>query len=206
MAEENKTAATDNKSPALDAAAIQKLVADTVAASVTAAMKPLIDNQKIIADTMANDAQSKTDAAKAAADKAKASDPAEAAKPLTAADVAKLVAETMTNTLKARDEAAQSTAARNAFVADKLKGVPAAYQAQLGHDPAQWAAEEQAIRTGLKADLTAMGATVKDLGGEAGGVTASGTALAPKEVLARLQASGLTEGEATFAASLKLPG
>jgi hypothetical protein len=75
--------------------------------------------------------------------------------------------------LGATQKASESKAARDAYLAEKLKDVPAAYRAQLGSDPTKWASEEQAIREQFKADLKAQGVEPKTLGNASadGGVT-----------------------------------
>lgn len=200
---------TPTPTATLDAAAVQKMIADALK-PVTEALKPIADNQKILADTMAADATARANAAKAEADKATAAGgkapPAagEAPKPLTAEDIAKLVNDGISGALKTRDDQAKSSAARDAFIGEKLKGVPAAYQQQLGTDPAKWGEQEQAIRAQLKSDLAAIGATVKDVGGNPGGTTASSAAAAAAPNLTAAN-SGLTEGQAAYARALQLP-
>lgn len=186
---------------------VQKLIKDTVATELA----PVLENQRVIADTMAADAKAKKEAEAAAAAAAtadKGKEGGKEAKPLTAEDVARLTSEAIAKTLTERDAAAKSTAARDAFIADKLKNVPAAYHAKLGSDPAKWAAEEQVIRDGLKADLTAMGLQPKDVkGGDAGGVTTSGdSAKTTEQQTAQYKAQGLSDGAAEFATQIKLPG
>jgi ribosomal protein L19E len=199
------------------------LIASSLKTAIDAAIKPLSDtlaemakNQKILGDTLAADKQKSDDAAKAAdAQKAKDADAAkgaaagakpdaakgEPAKALTQEDIAKLISDGIGSALKARDTEAQSSAARNAFVAEKLKGIPAVYAARLGNDPAKWATEEQSIRETFKADLLAAGATIKDVGGGNPGGGASDNKPAANPL-----AMSLTAGQAAFAQGLKLPG
>jgi hypothetical protein len=93
-------------------------------------------------------------------------------KPLTQADVERLVNER----LAAQQQSSQQAAARSAFVAGKLKDLPAVYQNQLGNDPAKWEAEEQQIRSAFQADFKAAGGKVPDVGGtSAGGAPPSQT-------------------------------
>lgn len=201
MAEASTTPAGATASatpPAFDMAALGKIIGD----AVTAAVKPIADSQKAITDGLTAQA----DAAKAAAAPVKTEESAkgkatEAKPPLTAEDVAKVVADTLT----ARDKTAAANKDRAAFIADKLKGLPASYAAKLGIDPAKFAAEEQTIRTEFKADMKALGFEVKDVGaGNPGGVT-TGTVAPNADQIAQLKASGLTEGEAAYAANVKLP-
>lgn len=196
----------------------KKVVADLIAA----ANKPIADalaesqkNQKVIADTLAGDAKARADAeAKAKADAdaaAKAAGTAtkkdEPPKTLTAEEITKLATDSIAKALADRDAAAKSTAARDAFLAEKMKDVPAPYQAKLGTDPAKWAAEEQQIREGLKTDLKGLGFTPKDVaGGAAGGVTTGGAPTAtPEQLAAQFKTMGLSDGEASFASQMKIP-
>ena len=194
----NPTPAAPGSQPSLTLKEIEA----TIATAVAAAVKPIADAQKAITDALTAEANAKAEAAKAEAAKKPADKTAEA-KPLTAEDVAKL----LSDTLNQRDAASKTTAAREAFIADKLKGVPAVYATKLGSDPAKWATEEQAIRDGLKADLAALGVTPKTVDGETpGGTTAaSGTVGTAALSLAQLKAQGLSEGEASFASTLKMP-
>jgi hypothetical protein len=187
------------------------LTAEAVAGLITAALKPVTEamtamqaNQKVIADTMAADAAAKTkveaDAAKAAAAATPTPTPATATlAPLTAEAVSKL----LNDTLATRDQQAQSTAARNAFLAEKMKDVPAAYRGALGNDPAKWTAEEQKIRETLKADLSAMGAKVPDISG--GNATGSSGNAAPAQRAPNSLTGALTKGQAAFAETIVLP-
>lgn len=148
MAGEDKTAAAE-------------IDYEKLAGALAKANKPLLDALDKLAATPAA-----TPAPAAAAEKKD-----EAAKPLTAADVAKIVADTM-GTARASDQAA---AARQATIETKLKDLPAAYRNQLGNDPAKWQAEEQAIRDAYKADFKAAGGAdqTKDVGGNNGGAGAA---------------------------------
>ena len=96
---------------------------------------------------------------------------------------------------KASEEIA---AARAAFVAEKLAGVPAIYAAGLGDDPAAWAAQEAEIRARYQADLKAAGFVAPDVSGDAGGEAA-----AKKTVVTIGAGTTLPEGLAAFAASMK---
>lgn len=175
---------------------------------ITDALKPLADQQKILADTIAHDVKVKADEAAAKAEAAKKDGPGKAAdaKPLTLEDVARHTQEAITKALAAQKEQAQSSAARESYMAEKLKGLPPVYQKLLGNDPAKWAAEEQTIRDQFKADAAAAGLTVKDVaGGNPGGAASGGAAAPSNEAITRLKATGLSDGEAAFAASLKMP-
>lgn len=190
----------------LDAAAVKALIAESNKgfAETLAAIQA---NQKVIADTMAADAKAKADAAAEAAktDAVKSVVDKKPPEALTAEAIQKMVAEGIATAAKSQAEAAKGTVAREAFIADKLKGVPAAYHGRLGADPTKWAAEEQSIREGLKADLTAMGLASKDVGGgEVGGTSNSGGGNAT-EKLSQYKAYGLTDGQAEFASGIVMP-
>jgi len=199
--------AENQATPPLTAEAITGLIAAALK-PVTEALGALATNQKVIADTMANDAKAKADeaAAKTAAAASPTSTPTATAttaagqRRLTAEAVAKL----LNDTLAARDQVAQGAAARNSFIADKLKGVPAAYHGKLGNDPSKWPAEEQAIRENFKADLQSLGLKAPDVSGGAGAGAAGGTP-SPEAAAKASLARNLTPGQAKFAESLKLP-
>jgi hypothetical protein len=202
---ESKMAETTQQ-PSFDPVAFAKELGQSIDKAVrdgiAQAIKPLAESQKAMADSLTAQAAEKTAAAKKAGAEAEKAAGSEAggAKPLTAEDVAKL----LESRLDARDAAAKGTGARSAYLADKLKDVPASYQVKLGNDPAKWAAEEQAARDELKADLAKMGVKLKDVGGDQpGGVTTSSTTA---NTPAALKAIGLSDGEAQLAASMKLPG
>lgn len=125
-------------------------VAELVKAAVDAAMKPVLE-------TVAG-LQKGQEALQEAA-----------AKAIGPEDVAKAVQDAVA----AQTTAQAATDAKKAFIAEKLKGVPAAYHGKLGDDPAKWAAEEQAIRAELKSDLAAMGVTAPDLDGGAAAAEAA---------------------------------
>jgi hypothetical protein len=119
-------------------------------------------NVKIVADTLA--AQPAGAAEKG--EKGKGGKEGEAAKSLTLDDITKL--------LDARDTQRAGTEARQKFIGEKLKGVPAAYHGLLGNDPAKWPAEEQAIRAQLQTDLAGLGVKAGNVGGGAGGGAGAG--------------------------------
>ena len=87
-----------------------------------------------------------------------------AGKAIKAEDVSKAVAEAV----KAQTAVQAADAAKATFIAAKLTGVPAAYYAKLGADPAKWPAEEQAIRAELQADLAKLGVKATPVDGAAG--------------------------------------
>ncbi len=135
-------------------------------------------------------AQAVADATKPLADKLAA---VEANKGISADDVAKAV-EAKLGESKA---SAEADAAKKAFIGDKLKGVPETYVSKLGNDPAKWAEEEQAIRTQLKSDLAAIGATVPNVSG-------GGDGAAPAAAAAAAMRPGLGDGVGKYAAELKV--
>jgi hypothetical protein len=196
---------------------IQKAIVDGIAAAlkpVTEALTPLTKtveeigkNQRILGDTYAAE---KADAAKvietaktAAADAAKLK-PGEAAKPLTADDVLKLTTDRIDAALKARDDAAKAAAPRESYIADKLKNLPPEFSSKLGSDPTKWAAEEQQLRDQFKAAAVAAGFTAKDVGGGNPGGAARQTPGGAAQ-LGQYKAAGLSDGEADFASTLKIP-
>lgn len=75
---------------------------------------------------------------------------------------------------KASEASAALKAKREAFAAEKLKGVPARYHDALGDDESKWAEAEKAIRETFAADLKAAGVKVADVGGSAGGEPPAG--------------------------------
>ena len=137
--------------PAIDMDAINKSIAKTVATAIEASNKALIEQiGKLVPPAPA-----------APATPANPATPATPAPALTANDVAKIVGEQ----LKGFTSQQQQTAARDAYLAQKLADLPAAYKAQLGSDPSKWAAEEQAIRDSFKDDLGKLGLKVPDVTG-----------------------------------------
>lgn len=127
----------------IDMAALAALVG----AAVADAVKPL--NEKI--------AKLEAPAAAAPGDKA-----ADQTKALTAEDIDKLVEKR----LAAQQQSAQAQAQRDAFLAEKLKDLPAAYRSKLGGDPAKWKDEEQAIRAEFQKDFAAAGGKPADVGAD----------------------------------------
>jgi hypothetical protein len=95
------------------------------------------------------------------------------AKALTLEDLSRLI----DSKLGAQQQASQQAQARDAFLASKLKDLPAAYQKQLGSDPSKWAAEEQSIRDQYKADFKSAGGTKAPVGGENPGGAAAAQAV-----------------------------
>lgn len=182
MADESTKTPTAVPSPR-DLPDVQKLVADTVAAAlapVTAALADLGKNQKVLADTLASLPPS------GAPENVKGGTGPTA---LSLEDVAKLLDE---REAKAKAGAA-SAAKRAAFVAEKLKGVPEAYHHLLGDDEGKWEENAKAAREKLKADLTALGAKLPDVTGDAAPATgnAGGTPPTAKPDLSKLNADQL---------------
>jgi ABC-type transporter Mla subunit MlaD len=200
--------------PDLDQAAVEKIVGNVVGTAISTALKPLSDtigeltkNQKVLADTYAADKKVAEDAVKVAADAAKkdaAKNDAGAPKPLTAEEVAKQTADLIAKALGDRDKAQQSSQQRNAFVAEKLKGLPPAYADKLGNDPAKWADEEKTLRENFKADMEKLGLKVPAVGGNPGG---QGTSAAVNATVTARPSTGadLSPGATKFAAGMELP-
>jgi hypothetical protein len=148
------SAMADNNqaTPPADVAALQKTVTDlaAVVTSLANSQAELVKNVDTVAQTLAK-LPPATPAAKAGDAKPEA---------LTADGVARIVAEQLSAATKTHE----SKAARDAYLADKLKDLPGAYRKQLGDDPTKWATEEQSIREQFKADLTKAGVKPADLG------------------------------------------
>ena len=147
--------------PALDEAAITKLVTDSVASALATALPTAIASAtKPLTDAIAalpKPAEEKPDAAKKD-------------EPLTLDAIGKLI----DTRLNATQQQQAVKGQRDAFIADKLKDLPAVYAKQLGDDPTKWAAEEQNIRNGFKADYEAKGFKLPAVGSPSadGGITA----------------------------------
>ena len=103
----------------------------------------------------------------------------QAAAAAAAAGAPGLTMKQITDELDRRDQQRRASDQRAAFVAEKLKDLPPAYASQLGGDPAQWAAEEQRIRSTYRDDLKRAGAVVPDVGGPGADAGPAATAVAP---------------------------
>jgi hypothetical protein len=125
--------------------AVKEAVAQT-AASFAETLKPLSGRLDKLEATPAP----------AAATAAKA-EPSGADKPLTAKE--------LDARLEAHSAKQRASAAKSAFIADKLKDVPEEFHSKLGDDPTKWHAEEQSARERYRAVLKASGATIKDVSG-----------------------------------------
>lgn len=191
--------------------ALQKLIDERVASAVSAATKPLLDQLGQIAEANTKIGAMRTElntVANTVATQKFASQ--EDVKRLLGEDAAarEVVAQTKATeqtaeaekTQKAAEAAAATKAKREAFAADKLKGVPSRYHADLGDDETKWPAAEKAIRDAFAADMKSAGQAVPNVGGSAGGnAPAAGAAKAAGT-------NGVTAGVAAFAAGIKLPG
>lgn len=193
----------------MEDAAIKTLISETLAAAlkpITEQLAPIVQNQKVLADTIAADTAAKADAAKAAeaakVEAAKSGKQPEA-KPLTEAEIDARVQAKLDAAFKAQQATAQTSAQRDAFLATKLKDIPKAYQSQIGTDPAKWATEEQAIRDQVKADDAARGVVIKDVSGGNPGGGAGGDG--SKTPVAAFKAAGLSDGAAEFASQITIP-
>jgi hypothetical protein len=108
-----------------------------------------------------------------------ATTPADAGqKTLTLEDIDKLVS----TKLQAVQQQSQSQQARQAYIASKLADLPEEYQGALGTDPAQFAAQEQAIRGRYKGLLDKLGVKPAEV---SGGASAAAGAVAPSAQVAR---------------------
>lgn len=191
-------------------------LSDTVKSIVADAIKPIVDShkqlaadQKVIADTIAGDKKAAEDAAKKAADDAAG---AGEAKPLAFTQeqfdkaVEAKASKLIDDKLAARDQTAQQTAERARFIGEKLKDLPEVYRAKLGNDPAKWAADEQAIRDGLKADLKGLGIDPANIGGNKNAANQGGAGGGGGGAGGRANpGSGLSDGESKYAAEIVLP-
>lgn len=181
MAETQPSATPPATSGGLTKEDVQAIIAD--------ALKPLAENQKILADTLAKLPPAAKEPEKKDGE----------VKPLTAEDVARIVAEQVKTARETDAQAAAKQAARQKVIDAKLKGVPAEFLASLPDSADEKeltaAADKIVARVGeLKIALPDVGGASKD-----GGTTASQPATPANK------APFLTEGEAKFAAGIKLP-
>jgi hypothetical protein len=157
------------------APALTTAMTTAITTAVSEANKPLVEQFKTL----------QAQPATAAGTPAAAGKPGEV-KPVTLDDVKNVIAEQF----KGIQQQNQQSAQRDAYLANKLKDVPAAYRNQLGNDPAKWATEEQTIRDQFKTDLAAAGLKPKDVGG----VTPAGGAPPTSSVdLSKLNPTQLAE-------------
>lgn len=166
------------------------LTKEDVQAIIAGAIAPLVENQKILADTLAK-------LPPATADKKEG----EAPKPLSADDVKAQIAEALKAARETDASAAAKKAARQAVIDAKLKGVPEEFLAGLPDTDDAKALEDAAgkIRErvlGLKIALPDVGGAGKD------GGTKPGEGQPP----AKPNFSLLSEGTQKYADSIKLPG
>jgi hypothetical protein len=170
-----------------------------IKSTVESLVKPIADNQKVIADTLAALPPAKKEDAAAA----KVGD----AKPLGAEDVSKIVTEAIKADRTAQAQASatseKKTAARNKVIEAKglkefdailLAGLPDTDdEAALGAAADKVAAASNARGMKLAANV---GGAAKD-----GGITpGKETAAAPKQI-----GSGMTDGQQALASSIKMP-
>lgn len=167
-----------------------------IKSTVESLVKPIADNQKVIADTLA------------ALPPAKKEDkPADAAKPLGAEEVSKIVAEAIKADRAAQSQATASsekkTAARSKVIEAKgLKGLDPMLLAGLPDSDDEAALNASADK--IVAAANKAGIKLADVGGAGkdGGVTpGKETAAAPKQI-----GSGLSDGQQKLASSIVLPG
>jgi hypothetical protein len=186
MAEATANATPPATSGGLTKDEVTAIVAESLK-SVTGTLTELAKNQKVLADTLAAQAPA-----------------ADAKKSLSAEDVQKLVADGVRAATEQQQQTAEQKAAREAFIKDEKNGLaklPAAYVGQLGPDPTKWAEQAKAITETFKADFTAAGGKVENVGGAAReGGDASG-----EKPAANKKFSGLAEGTEKFASEIKIP-
>jgi hypothetical protein len=160
---------------AIDAAVKAALSGDALKTAVTGAVtdlvKPINDslgqltqNQKVIADTLANDKKAADEAAaKAAAATGTGGDPAKGEKkpePLTAEAVAKIVQDQISASQKAQADQVQDRTARETFVASAesglgkianfAKSIGVDLATKLGGDKSKWAEEAKNLVKGFE--------------------------------------------------------
>lgn len=188
-----------------DGAAAGGLTLEQVNQAIAAALKPVTDalgplaaNQKVLADTMAADAKAKADAAAAEAIAGKKPEP------FTQEQANSLIGDAIKKAFEQQTASQQSSAQRAAFIKDKLGNVPSAFAERLGNDPAKWNDEVARIGEDAKAEAKRLGWKIPDVsGGNPGGASPSDATSDQK--ITQYKASGLTDGQAEFAATLKLP-
>lgn len=125
------------------------------------------------------------------------------------AATAETVNKAVSDTLAAQQAGQAKSAARAAYIAEKMKDVPAELLGTLSDDPAKFAADEQAIRGRLESIKTALGVKTPDVGGSAGGQAASAqpdlTKLSGTALIAMAVKAGTTAGQPVQAAKAVEP-
>jgi hypothetical protein len=188
MPDTQTTATTPAASGGLSKEEVAKLVSD----GISAALNPLGDVLKGLADGQKALAEKLTPPAPAAG---KETAPAA----LTAADVAKIVQDNL-KTFQTGQSKAQAKAA---YAADKLKDLPATYQSLLPEtdDPAALAKAEQDIRARFKAELGDKLAPTPNVASPGGGAAPEGKVDLSKLTSTQLIEHGIKAGLATTAPS-----
>lgn len=156
MAGENPaTTPTPAATGGIDYDKLAASVAAALGTTLIAANKPLLDRL----DKLAAPAPAPEAATQAAAGAAAGKD-----KPLTLEDIGKLI----DNKFSQRDESSKVSSARNAFIADKMKDIPAEFVATMPNtdDATKLAAAEQAIRTRYQEVLKGAGVKAPAVGGD----------------------------------------
>lgn len=191
----NNAAGTD--AGKIDVAAITKTVTEQVTAALKSKIDELVNNQKVLADTLAADKKAAQDAATAEAQKAAKSDGESKPEALTADAVQKLVSEAIAADRKAQAEAAAKNGAREALVAkvvkEKLGGNANLGALLAGDDEASLAAAADKLAAEIKTYKPDFGGAAKE-----GGTPPGGDAKQPLS-------GNLSPGVAAFANSIKLP-
>lgn len=123
-------------------AALQPIVAAQTA--LTTAQTDLVKNVGVIADTIKQLPPAQKEAAKGKDDGQLS---------LTADSVKTIVADL----LKGQQQSTEQAMARQKFIGEKLKAVPAAYAEKLGNDPAKWESEATGIAKQYGDDLRLAG-------------------------------------------------
>ncbi len=170
-------------------AEMQRLVDERIVAAVKAATDPLIAQITELKGSVGQVAEAGTKISEIQKNLKIVSDTVAAQKILGADDVKGLISAEMTASQKAAQEkaAAEATAAeaqkaikaeKDSFIAEKLKGIPAAYHSLLGDAKEKWGEMEKTIRDTFAADAKAAGLQVPNVGGSGGGSSVQSTGAA----------------------------
>jgi hypothetical protein len=162
-------------------------VVKIVGEQLTGALKPLNDAQAeltknigIIADTLKADreaAQAKDAAGDKAADKA-----GEKKGPATAEEIAAQVEKLVNAKIETLSKSQETAAARDRFVSERMAKFPAAYRAQIGHDPAKFEEQLKSIQSQFETDFKAAGGKITDVAAPGSGGKPPETTLDPSKL------------------------
>jgi len=142
-----------------------KAATDAATAAVTAALKPINDEVQGLKQSLGN------------------------------LPTPESITKTVTDAVAAQQTKQAQVSARQAFINEKLKGIPDAYHSHIGSDPAKFAEQEQALRNVFKSDLEKLGVKADNVGGNAApnaGGDVAGTSGGGKPVTAAIDTSTLS--------------